>query len=350
MEAKRIANTCIKIIMPLVLGGAILYWMYRGFDFKSMKDVLVNQMDWTWMVLSFPFGILAQMMRGWRWKQTLEPVGEHPRTSVSVYSIFLSYAASLVIPRIGEFTRCGVLKRYDGVSFPKALGTVVTERAIDSLLVLIITGTMLLCQLTVFTTFFDRTGTSMDSLLSRFSPAGYAVTAVCAVAVLLLAHILLKKLAIYDKVKSTLSGIWQGVMSLRGVKNVPLFLLFTVGIWACYFLHYYLTFFCFGFTANLGVSCALVTFVVGSIAVIVPTPNGAGPWHFAVKTMLILYGVAEEQALFFVLIVHSVQTLLVILLGIWAWASLAFTKRHTAVVAASRAAQADDGKRENRNT
>ena len=142
MEAKRIANTCIKIIMPLVLGGAILYWMYRGFDFKSMKDVLVNQMDWTWMVLSFPFGILAQMMRGWRWKQTLEPVGEHPRTSVSVYSIFLSYAASLVIPRIGEFTRCGVLKRYDGVSFPKALGTVVTERAIDSLLVLIITGTM----------------------------------------------------------------------------------------------------------------------------------------------------------------------------------------------------------------
>lgn len=73
-------------------------------------------------------------------------------------------------------------------------------------------------------------------------------------------------------------------------------------------------------------ACALVTFVVGSIAVVVPTPNGAGPWHFAVKTMLILYGVAEEKALYFVLIVHTVQTMLVILLGVWAWGALAFTR------------------------
>lgn len=330
MEARKIANACVKIIIPLALGGAILYWMYRGFDFKSMKDVLLHNMNWTWMLLSFPFGILAQMLRGWRWKQTLEPVGEHPRASVSIYSIFISYAASLLVPRIGEFTRCGVLKRYDGVSFPKALGTVVTERAIDSLLVLVVTGVMLVCQMRIFNTFFNKTGTSMDSLLDRFSPAGYAVTAVCAAAVLMLAHVLLKKLSVYNKVKATLGGIWQGVMSLRGIKNTPLFLLLTVGIWASYFLHYYLTFFCFDFTAHLGVACALVTFVVGSIAVVVPTPNGAGPWHFAVKTMLILYGVADEQALFFVLIVHSVQTMLVILLGVWGWGALAFTKRHTA--------------------
>lgn len=111
--------------------------MYRDFDFRSIENILINEMSWTWMLLSFPFGILAQMFRGWRWRQTLEPVGEYPRSSTSVNSIFLSYAASLIIPRIGEFTRCGVLKRYDGVSFPKALGTVVTERAIDTLLMLL---------------------------------------------------------------------------------------------------------------------------------------------------------------------------------------------------------------------
>ena len=73
-------------------------------------------------------------------------------------------------------------------------------------------------------------------------------------------------------------------------------------------------------------ACAMVTFIVGSIAVVVPTPNGAGPWHFAVKTMLILYGVAETEALNFVLIVHTVQTLLVALLGVYAWMALSFTK------------------------
>lgn len=331
MDIRRISDIAVRITLPLALSGAILYWMYRDFDFASIEQVLLHEVDWTWMLLSFPFGILAQMLRGWRWRQTLEPLGEKPRASVSVNSIFLSYAASLVVPRIGEFTRCGVLSRYDGISFPKALGTVVTERAIDTLLVAIVTGATLLLQLSVFNVFFDRTGTSVDSILSRFSPAGYAVTAVCGVAVLFLLHILLRKLSIYNKVKATLGGIWQGVLSLKDVRNIPLFTILTLGIWLSYFLHYYLTFFCFGFTSGLGAGCAMVTFVVGSIAVLVPTPNGAGPWHFAVKTMLILYGVEADNALYFVLIVHSVQTMLVVALGIWATFALSFThKRETA--------------------
>ena len=74
----------------------------------------------------------------------------------------------------------------------------------------------------------------------------------------------------------------------------------------------------------------MVTFIVGSIAVIVPTPNGAGPWHFAVKTMLLLYGVGDTDALNFVLIVHSVQTLLVVGMGVWAWVALSFTRKRIA--------------------
>ena len=278
------------------------------------------------MLLSLPFGITAQLFRGIRWKQTLEPVGEKPRLSTCVNAIFLSYAASLVIPRVGEFTRCGVLKKCDGVSFPKALGTVVTERAIDTLLVMIVTGVTLLAQMTIFESFFLSTGTSIDAIQAKFSATGYVVTAICAVAVLVLLHFLLKRLSIYNKVKATLSGIWQGMLSLKSVKNIPLFIVLTLGIWVSYFLHYYLTFFCFGFTSGMGVTCALATFVVGSIAVIVPTPNGAGPWHFAVKTMLLLYGsaalgpnaITADEALSFVLIVHTIQTMLVVLLGVWA--------------------------------
>ena len=328
MEIKTIATNAAKILFPILLGGAILYWMYRGEDFGRFFHVMTEEMDWTWMLLSFPFGILAQAFRGWRWKQTLEPVvASGARASVCVNAVFLSYAASLVIPRIGEFTRCGVLKRYDGFSFSKALGTVVTERAVDTLIVMGYSGLILLLEMSTFGTFFQKTGTSIDRMLSHFSLTGYLVTAVCAVAVLILLHLLLKNFSIYNKVKMTLSGIWEGVLSLRGVKNLPLYLFFSIGIWVCYFLHYYLTFFCFDFTANLGIGCALVSFVVANFAVIVPTPNGAGPWHFAIKTMLILYGVADEQALWFVLIVHTVQTMLVVALGIYAWAALSYTKR-----------------------
>lgn len=327
MERRKTFNDILKVVFSLLLGGVILYWMYRDFDFKNVSRVVLHEMDWTWMLLSFPFGILAQMFRGWRWQMSLNPIGEYPRASTSINSIFLSYAVSLVVPRIGEFARCGVLKRYDGVSFTKALGTVVTERIIDSLLVLAITLLTLFFQLRVFDRFFSRTGTNIEIMFDRFSTTGYVVTAVCAVAVLILLWYLLRRFSIYNKVKCTISGLMQGVFSLRGVKNMPLYVLFTLGIWVSYFLHYYLTFFCFEATSGLGMACALVTFIVGSIAVIVPTPNGAGPWHFAVKTMLILYGVGETDALYFVLIVHSVQMLLVILLGIYAWMALAFTKK-----------------------
>ena len=325
MNSRSITSQALKILLPLLLGGAILYWMYRDFDFRSIQHVLLHEMDWTWMLLSLPFGVTAQLFRGWRWRQTLDPIGEHPRRSTCVHAIFLSYATSLVIPRVGEFLRCGVLKRYDGTSFAKALGTVVTERAIDTLLVALITVCTILFQMSVFGTFFDKTGTSLDTLL-QFSTTGWLVTGICSIAALVLLHFLLRRLSFYDKVKTTLHGIWQGVASLKDVRNIPLFLFFTVGIWLSYFIHYYLTFFCFDFTSHFGLSCALVSFIVGSIAVIVPTPNGAGPWHFAVKTMLILYGVADTQALYFVLIVHTVQTLLVVLLGVYAWVALVCSK------------------------
>ena len=341
MNLKTIISSVTKVVLPFVLGGAILWWMYRGEDFSVISHVLTEEMDWTWMLLSFPFGILAQLFRAWRWKQTLEPIlsrkeeGERSkedtpainRVSTCIHAVFISYAASLIIPRIGEFSRCAILKRYDGVSFSKALGTVVTERAVDTLIVMIYSGIILLVEMSVFGTFFRKTGTSMDRILSNFSLTGWIVTAVCGVAVAILLHLLLKNFSIYNKVKMTLSGIWEGVLSLKGVRNLPLYLFFSIGIWVMYFLHYYLTFFCFDFTEHLGIGCALVSFVVANFAVIVPTPNGAGPWHFAIKTMLILYGVADEQALWFVLIVHTVQTLLVIALGIYAWATLLFTKR-----------------------
>lgn len=119
-------------------------------------------------------------------------------------------------------------------------------------------------------------------------------------------------------------GIWEGVMSLRQVKNIPLFVLYTLLIWLCYFYHFYFTFYCFSFTAHLGVLAGLVMFVGGTFAVIVPTPNGAGPWHFAVITMMMMYGVGATDAGIFALIVHGIQTLLVIVLGLFGWVHLSF--------------------------
>ena len=324
MNSNKTLKKAINIAIPFVLGGGILWWMYRDTDFHAMEEILLHEMDWGWMLFSLVFGVTAQLFRGIRWKQTLEPLGEHPRMMDCIHAVFISYASSLVIPRSGELSRCGVLARYDGTSFMKSLGTVVTERVIDSLLILFITLVVILSQVAIFSSFFDQTGTNVGDILRGFTTTGYIVTAICLVITLGFLWILMKRFTFMEKLKDMVNKLKEGILSLRGVKNKGLFGFYTLAIWVSYFLHYWITFQCFDFTANLSFTVAMVSFIVGSISVIVPTPNGAGPWHFAVKTILILYGLADTDAVTFVLIVHTIQTALVPLLGIFSLVALSF--------------------------
>lgn len=317
---KHLLKLILQIALPFVLGFGILWWMYRGTDWSDFMGYVCNKMNWGWMTLSLAFGILPQMARAWRWKMTLEPLGEHPRRTTCIDSIFMSYAASLVVPRVGEVTRCGTLKKCDGVSFTKSLGTVVTERLVDSLLMLAFTGLAFLLQLPMFMAFLDKTGTDFDDILHRFTPTGYLVTLVCLIAAVVAAILLLRRYAFFKKGRDMLQGVWEGVLSLRRVSNLPLYLFYSILIWVGYFLHFYIAFFCFNFTSGISPGAAFLIFCVGTFAVLVPTPNGAGPWHFAVKTMLVLYGIAEQDAIMFALVVHTIQTALVVVLGAFGWA------------------------------
>lgn len=309
-------------MLPFVLGLGILWWMYRGTNWSDFGHYVLHEMNWWWMLLSLAFGILPQMARAWRWKMALEPLGEHPRRTSCIDAIFMSYAASLVIPRVGEVTRCGTLKTADGVSFTKSLGTVVTERLVDSLLMLLFTGIAFLLQLPMFLRFLKETNTNIGDLLYRFTGTGYIVTFICLVAALIAGFVAIRCFSFFKKGRDMLRDMWEGVLSLRKVRNLPLYLFYSVLIWVGYFLHFYIAFFSFDFTAHLSIGAAFLIFCVGTFAVLVPTPNGAGPWHFAVKTMLVLYGVAETQAIMFALTVHTIQTALVVLLGAFGWARI----------------------------
>lgn len=309
-------------MLPFVLGLGILWWMYRGTNWSDFGHYVLHEMNWWWMLLSLAFGILPQMARAWRWKMALEPLGEHPRRTSCTDAIFMSYAASLVIPRVGEVTRCGTLKTADGVSFTKSLGTVVTERLVDSLLMLLFTGIAFLLQLPMFLRFLKETNTNIGDLLYRFTGTGYIVTFICLVAALIAGLVAIRRFSFFKKGRDMLRDMWEGVLSLRKVRNLPLYLFYSVLIWVGYFLHFYIAFFCFDFTTHLSIGAAFLIFCVGTFAVLVPTPNGAGPWHFAVKTMLVLYGVAETQAIMFALTVHTIQTALVVLLGAFGWARI----------------------------
>lgn len=309
---KKITNIFVKTVLPLLLGVAILYFIYRNFDFSRVMPEL-KQMDMWWFAVTIFFGIMSHVIRGWRWCLALAPLGYKPSSANCVYSVYIAYASNLVVPRVGELSRCVVLDRYDNVPFVQSFGTLVAERLLDTIMVLLILIAAVSLQWEVFYKFLSDNG--IDGTF--FSSAGrIAIFVSSAAAILALLFFLLRRLLIWQKIKGLISRFWEGLTSLKKMEHTWLYIFETVAIWFCYFMQFYLSFYCFEFTQDLSISAALLLFVAGSVAVLVPTPNGAGPWHFAIISMLILYGLNSGDAGIFALIVHSTQTLLVALLGL----------------------------------
>lgn len=319
---KKISNKVLKILFPLLLGVFILYIIYNNFDFSQIWASL-KEMDMFWFTMTTIFIILSHVIRGLRWKLALAPLDLHPASSTSINSIFVAYAANLVIPRVGEVSRCVILEQYDKIPFAQSLGTLVTERLIDTLVVALMTIVAVALQWNVFLEFINETGISTpgDNI------GGWIVLILSATAIAAMLYLFMRKMKVWTKIRSFISRFSDGLLSLRKMKNGWLFVLETLAIWFCYFMQFYLCFFYFPFTSNLSFLAGLLLFVAGSIAVIVPTPNGAGPWHYAVISIMILYGVSSTDASIFAFIVHSTQTLIVAILGIYALIMLQLKKR-----------------------
>ena len=323
----KILKNILKIALPLLIAGALLYGMYRDFDFAEAKRIFFHEMNIWWLFLSLVPITLSHVLRGLRWLITLEPLGYRPKKGDSIDSIFIAYATNVVVPRVGEVSRCAVLKNYDKVPFSKSLGTLVAERLVDMLLVLLFVCVMLLTQLDVFMSLFAETGTNNVSLASlSTSPKTYIIIGASLLACVLLWRVL-RETAFYAKIKQTIRGFIDGLLSLRTMHRKGLFVLYTIGIWMGYFLEFYIAFFCFPFTAELTMVQAMVIFAAISLAIIIPTPNGAGPWHFVVISMMTLYGVSYTDASSFALIVHAFQTLGVMMLGGYGWIALQMRNR-----------------------
>ncbi|MGL5937796.1 MAG: lysylphosphatidylglycerol synthase transmembrane domain-containing protein [Phocaeicola sp.] len=327
MRIKKVVSKTVQILFPLLLGGAILGWMYQDFNFNRVWQVLTNGMNYGWMLATLLFGVFSNLFRSWRWKLSLEPLNENPSTANCIYAVFIAYATNLIIPRLGEVSRCVILSKYSGTSFSKSLGTVVSERLIDTLCVGAITLITLVSQSHVFASFFQVTGTNTDAWIDLFTSANFYIVVICIIAFFTLIYFVIRNVGTFAKLRGILKNIEEGIFSLRRVKNIPLLIFYTFAIWFCYFMQLYLSFFCFDFSSDLTIQAGMVMFVIGSIAAVVPTPNGAGPWHFATITMLVLYGVGKEDAGIFALIVHGIQTFLLILLGIYGMAALSFSTK-----------------------
>jgi len=229
----------------------------------------------------------------------IRPLGFQPRFVNGLGAIMIGYFANLGIPRIGEVARAGVLARYEKIEVEKVMGTIVVDRIIDVLSILIVTVLALILQ---YRQIWSAVRDLLDlSTLIKLGVAG-AIALLISVALFFLFRKKLEQTRIYQKIVSILKGFVEGLATVRQLDRPWLFLLHSINIWLMYYLLNYLCFFAYEPTSDLSPLVGLVTFVFGGWGIVIPTPGGMGSYHFLVQVALGIYGVSSPDSFSYAMI------------------------------------------------
>jgi uncharacterized protein (TIRG00374 family) len=281
----------------------------------------IEAADFFWVWLSLFFAILSHISRALRWRLQLIHLGYNASIKNSIFAVFVNYIANLAIPRIGEVTRCGVVKQYEKIPFTKSFGTVIAERTVDMVILLILTFIVMVTQYDVVLEFVNSnedvkqkigglmTNTMVPILILSLLAGGVILFFV------LRRHI--RHFFLYKKVKEFILNLYEGFKSVWALDAKWKFIGHTLFIWAMYYLMTYVCLFSFEFTSNITPMEALALFVMSSFGMVAPVQGGIGAWHFMVTRTLFVFGIAIVPfGNAYALVAHSSQTLLLIFTGL----------------------------------
>ncbi|SHI44339.1 hypothetical protein SAMN02745146_0892 [Hymenobacter daecheongensis DSM 21074] len=311
----------LKYALLLSVSGLLMWYAVQGQDLSSIGRH-VREADYTWLILTMVLSVLGYFSRAYRWKMQLDAARQKTAYWDVYHAMMVGYLANLVLPRMGEVIRCSVLQRTSKVPVQISLGTVVTERVIDVLVLVLLLGATLLLDFNTFWSFVTDNvlGGRYDELARNRTPLLVAA----AIALLLLAGLAyalvrnlerLRQNALFNKVVAFAKGLLAGVFSVLKMKNKALFLFHTFFTWLVYYLMDYLAFKCFPATYSLDMRAGLAVLTFGAFGMAAPVAGGIGPFHIMVQGILLVYGISKEAGIAYALVVHGSQTLLVVLMG-----------------------------------
>lgn len=301
---KKNLSNILKFLFFLGL-GILLVWLAvkdkTQEELQSIK-VAVQQSNYFWILLSFIISGFSHFFRATRWKIALEPLGHKPSTANAFFSVMIGYLANLGIPRIGEATRCGILSRYSNVPFVQGFGTVLAERALDVICVIVLFFLTLALEFKKISSIaqdiiFNSLGEKLNNLWQK--KILLIIVGLSFLAITICFYIFRKKLKslFSEKVKSFFKGLKDGLLSIKDINRPWLYITQTILIWLFYILQVYVVFFAFNDLAHLSFVVAMVITVFGALAVAV-VPGGTGVYQVIVIQILTTIYFASESSSF----------------------------------------------------
>ncbi len=317
MVKKKFILDAFKYIFFFGVGIALFIWVYRGQDLGKIVDGLA-EFNYGWIGASLVAFLFSHLFRAMRWRMLIESIGYKPRLVNTFLSILVMYLANSAITRMGEVTRCGILKKYDGVPFTSQLGTVLIERIVDMIFLLILLFIVLVLNWSVLSTFVNPDPAMVTNKFGFLSSTLFltltGLLLLVAAGAIIFRKTLLE-LAIVKKILSYGEKFVVGLKSVFRLKQPLFFIVLTAAVYGCYYLSTFFVFKAFGPTSALSPMVAFAVLALASLGMVLPIPNGIGPFDWIALNTLILYGVNKADGQLVTLVLHGSTTLFIIVSG-----------------------------------
>lgn len=305
----------LQFFLFLSLGIFLLWYTTASLSKEDIQKVeeMVFQAKLSFVIPCILVLLLSHYIRALRWKMMMDELGRKPGIINVFLSVLVGYFLNLVFPRLGEVAKCTLLGKYEKMPVDKLIGTIVAERIIDLICLIVVIVLTIGTQL-------NRVGDYAEELMSKLILKANASFSTFIIGLLILfacsflVYRMFRKSSWLTKLRSFLSGIKEGLFSIRKIQHKGLFFSYTLLIWFLYLSSIRIGFYSLPATELLSWVPSLTILTFGSFAMIA-TQGGVGAYQLAVQKTLGFYGIQEMIGLAFGWLLWSVQTLMVLIVG-----------------------------------
>ena len=312
----------LKFTAFLVVGMLLLWVAFRNVDFEKLVAELKDA-DYSWLLLSVLFGLFAFISRARRWVLLVNPLGFKPLTRNAFYALMTGYLANIALPRIGEITRCVALGKKEKIPVDQLIGTVVIERTVDFLSLLIIMIILIFTSGNQIGLFLKESilvpiQQKVNSVFGHTCILWVILFSFGVITLVLMVRYKksLRKIRFFSKIFDLARGIINGLKTITKLNRKWEFIFHTIFIWINYSLMTWVVVFSIESTSHLTFGNSIFILVVGGLAMSSPVQSGLGAFHYFVSQgLLLVYGIPKEDGLVYALLTHESQLIFVAIIG-----------------------------------
>ena len=296
----------LKNLLPIFIGVFCVYYSFKDISFSEFKEYF-TKINYLWVFVGIFLGALSHISRSYRWKFLIEPLGYKLGFINSVLTVFSAYLINYTVPRAGDIARGTMISKYENIPFEKAIGTIVAERAVDVLCILIIILIGLIIE-------FDKISNKLIDFVEESDFSTVILSVLIAVIVTATVYFVIKRFKFYKKIKSFLSGLIDGITIIFKMKNRNQFIFHSIFIWLMYVLMFYFTSKAFVDLNQVTFFQLTISFTLAALSIMLSN-GGIGIYPLAVEESLGWYGVQSATGLAFGWVMWLSQTLMVVIFG-----------------------------------